>query len=510
MTLPTVDDANYPTADELRDGALRTIVAGYRRRGIDANVLPGSDHYFRHEAMARRAAIAFANLETILPRLSPKQATGDYLVELAAVFGIEKRAATKSTGTVTLSISGSASVTIPIGYVCTSASGVKYETTETTVGAVNGDAVTVEAQDDFEGSQGDLEAGAVLTWDSASVGFLDPTCTTVAGLSGGADEDDEETLRERLYDRLSFPQGGGNAAQVKAWAEESSASVEKAYVYCAVRGPGSVDVAVTSTSADRTLSGTGVTAVESYIETKTPGHEDINVTTVTPRNVDVLVDLRLPKAVAAGGSGGGWYDSTPWPSGSPTMGTNDGKVTLYVAPTATVRATTSPVVGQRIAIWDPTKSVTINGVTGTFGGFREYTISVVGGVSGAYTIQVLGGFIVSPFNSYVSPGAARMADYGSTFLAAFRLLGPGEKTSSLDILPRGRRQLATDVANPSAISSQLFAELEDAYTEIADLSWGARVDTGTTTARTEPVVPANTTAPPEILVLKYLAFRAMT
>ena len=68
MALPQVDQANYPTVSELRGALLRTIVLGYARRGIAANVLPGSDHYIRHDSIAKRAAIAFANLEATIHR----------------------------------------------------------------------------------------------------------------------------------------------------------------------------------------------------------------------------------------------------------------------------------------------------------------------------------------------------------------------------------------------------------------------------------------------------------
>lgn len=509
MALPQVDQANYPTVSELRGALLRTIVLGYARRGIAANVLPGSDHYIRHDSIAKRAAIAFANLEATIGQLSPTEATGDYLVELAAVYGISKRPAAAASGYVAIQVS-SGTVTIPQGYILTSPSGVKYQTTSNNVGVANGALVEVIAQEG--GASTNLAGGVVCTWDSAAVGFLLPTCTVSGGLTGGVDEDSEETLRERLFDRLSFPQGGGNVAQVKAWAESNTAAVEKAYVYAAVRGPASVDVALTSSSSvERVVANTFVSSVASYVSSQLPGHESLNVTTVTPTRVDLIVGLSLPSTVQAGGSGGGWVDNTPWPRGNAFIGVDDGKVIAYNAgtQTATVRTVLAPVVGQRIAIWNQTKSSTINGITAAFGGFDTYTVSSVAGGIGAWQIQVTGGFVVTPINSYASPQASRLVDYGTRVLQSMRALGPGEKTTSVDILPRGRRQPAIDVANPANLSSQILSDLDSNFEEIEDVNWQARVVSNTTTAITSPPIPATTLQPPGILVLGKLAFRAM-
>jgi len=507
MALPEVDQANYPTPSELRAALLRTVVLGFARRGISANVLPGSDHYIRHDALAKRASIAFANLQATIAQLSPTEATGQYLEDLASVYGVTRREASPAAGNVAIQVS-SGTVTIPAGYVLTSPSGIKYQTTGTSVAVGNGALVPVIAQEG--GASSNLGAGVACTWDSASIGFLLPTCTVSGGLTGGSDADSEEVLRQRLFDRLSFPQGGGNVAQVKAWAETTTAAVEKAYVYAAVRGPASVDVALTSTAANRTVDAQYVSSVASYITSQLPGHESVNVTTVTPRRVDVLIGISLPYAITAGGSGGGWLDASPWPRGTFIMGGDDGKVIGLIGSTAYVRTVIAPVVGQHIAIWDPAKVVTINGITGAFGGFRQYVVTNVAGSASAWQIQVNGGFVVSPLNSYVSPDATRMLDYGLRIAQSIRALGPGEKTTSTDILPRGRRQPAIDVANPANLSSQVLSDLDGNFDEIEDVSWLARVDEGTSTPRTGPVVPATTSQPPEIITLAHAALRPTT
>jgi hypothetical protein len=45
------------------------------------------------------------------------------------------------------------------------------------------------------------------------------------------------------------------------------------------------------------------------------------------------------------------------------------------------------------------------------------------------------------------------------------------------------------------------------HAEILNLEYAARYDTGTTTPRTSPSIPATTADAPSILVLKHLSFR---
>ncbi len=505
MALPAVGDAAYPTRVELRDAMLRTIKLAFQRRGLEANVLPGSDHYIRADAIAKRLAIAFGNLEAVLATLSPLQAEGEYLEALCSVFGITRRGASKAAGYLTITVTGGASVTIPAGYQCTSQAGIKYQTTSANVGVTNGASVQVQAVS--AGAAGDVAAGELVTWDSASVGFLASTAVVAAGgLANGRDEDSNEKLRERLIDRLSYPQGGGNVSQVRAWAEGTSAAIEKAYVYAAARGPGSINVALTSEGGDRAVAAIYVAEVAAAIAREQPGHASVNVKSASVQWLDIVLLAKLPLPPQAGGSGGGWRDASPWPSGSPTLGVSDGKVTGYVAGTgtATVRETTTPVVGQRIGIWDPTGGDDDDGI------MREYEVATVGGVAGAWTITVVNGFAVSPLNAYISAGAFNLPDYGETFLAAMHQIGPGQLTTSTSILPRGRRQPPPDVSNPSDVTAKQLEALTSVYPEVLDLSYAARVETGTTTTRTSPAVPATTSDAPRILGLQYFAIRAST
>lgn len=499
MALPSVDSASYPAAQELRDAILRAIRLGFARIGLDANTLEGSENFIRADAFARIAAQAFANNKIGLRQYHPLTATGQQLIDIAALFGVLERNPNKASGYVGIVCTGT--VVIPSGYQGTAPTGEKYQTVAVnTVGT--GAEILIQAVN--VGTATNLDPGTIITWDSSAVGNLSQKATVAAGgIVDGADADTEEELRSRLIDRLAFPGVGGNWSQVKSICENASAAVSTAYVYEAARGPSTLDVAIVRNEGDRTLGTNTINTVAAALTAELPGHAKINVTSVLEQGLDVVLRATLPLPASSGGNGGGWRDGAPWPSGTPAAGTNDGKVTAYNSGTgvATVRTTDTPVVGQSIGIWAPASSG---------GTMHEYTITTVGGSSGAWTFSVQDsagavGFKTSPLNAYVSAGAANLVTYAATTEAQFLLLGPGEKTDSPDILPTGRRKPTVDQGAAMAVDNRILGNVMTAHPELV-VDYGLRLETGTTTSRTSPSLPSSTTGAPRIITLKYLAF----
>lgn len=495
MTLPAVDGVLYPTPQECLDQVLDDIRYAYEQRGLVANVDEGSDHWIRAKAYAARASISFQNNKLSLANLSPRTATGDALEDICAVYGVSRRAASKASGFVEISSTGS--VTIPAEYALSAPNGERYQTiTANTVD--DGDLVEIIAIGTGEATNQD--ADTILQWESSAVGGLQPTATVDSGeIDGGEEEDDDETLRDRLIRRLSTPALGGTAAQVAQFAEDASAGVEQAFVYASVRGPGSYDVAVTAAGGDRTLSPTTVGVVDDAVRAEFPGIVDLNTTSVSPQEVDVILNMTLPLPLTAGGSGGGWRDASPWPS------TNDGtlaKVTNKSGTTVTVNSTSSdpPVAGKRFGIWDPVG-----------GEMLEFTVQSVAGSTGAYVVTpdpaVSSPLTAVQIGAYVSAGALSLTEYATDFADQIATLGPGEKTDNANILPRGRRQPSPDTDKPAALTTLQIAGVTGAHAEILNLEYAARYATGTTTPLTSPSLPATTADPPRILVLKHLSFR---
>lgn len=462
-------DFTYPDYRENRDAMLRCIAYGYAQRGITAEIKPGSDHFIRADAYAKRITIAIANGQLGNTARDPLEAQGEDLLNLASVFGITPRPAAKADGFITIGATAGSSFSIPASFKATGPNGLKYQTIAPNLAVSNGSQIEMQAV--LSGTSANLAAGVKLTWDSGSIGFLNRIATiSVGGIDGGTDEDSIEVVRQRLIDRLSFPLSGGNWSQVKAWAEESSSAVSVAFVYSALRGPASYDVAIAGSTGDGTLSASFRAQTKSYILGQMPGHADINVTTIDNQDVDIVLKatLALPKIV--GGAGGGWRDGTPWPA-------QDVKITSFASNVATVNGSTAPVVGNHIALWDANI------------GMREYIIASVSG-SGPWNITVQGGFYGDPTGYYVSAGAVRLLEYITTARAQYESLGPGEKTISSLVLPRALRMPSTDIAYPSDLTQVQISNVLRTYPEIGNLEYSLRVVSGTSTPITTPGLPA--------------------
>jgi uncharacterized phage protein gp47/JayE len=514
LATPTVNSQFYPTKEELKALYLRRVKHAARIANSDfvVNVLPGSEYDLRGDAIASVAAPAYANNKLANIDRSPLQATGtevgDPLYELTRQYGVSPRAASPATGYVLVNVAAAASVvggptppattvTIPAGYVCQAPDGLKYTVVSTTV-AVQGTAVQVKASTGGEDTNQD--PATPMVWVSTGVGKLLTNCQVDSdGLTGGTSADGEQELRNRLLDRLSFPSVGGNWAQSKQWAEDASSTVSDAFVYCAARGPGSIDIALVKEDGDRTVSSVVINAVASAVAAQLPGHVDLNVTTVASQLLDVVIDAQLPLPVFAGGAGGGWKDATPWPnatSGSVKITAINGTNTQI---TTNASALNGVAVGHHIAIWNPDDET-----------LYQYEVSEAVVDGGFVKIKVIGGFSWDPSGAYISADAENLDSYCASLLESFQALGPGEKTSDGRLLPRAYRRPTQDVKGPTDVGSKLLATVTNDYPEILSLEFRHRYETGTTTTRSTPGLPSATSDPPKILAVEHMAFMKST
>jgi uncharacterized phage protein gp47/JayE len=472
----------YPTKEEVTDQILRRTRIGGDLAGHTINVAVGSENWLRAKALAGVVAHAFANNKIGLTQYSPLTATGDKLLELAEQFGVEPRSGAQATGTATARCSGT--VIIPDGYLCTAPNGEKYEVigpeTITTTGSVTLRAVNA-------GTAGNQSAGTVLTWDSASFGFLQRTLTTGGGLSGGTEDDTEEEVRQRLLLKLKSPPLAGSWAHIQLLALDASSSVASAYVYPAVRGPGTIDVCILGEDG-AVLNDTICDEVAAYISGEISEHVSLNVTSTVDEEVDAVFALRLPSASSS--TGGGWTDAAPWPP-EPVRVTTDAGTVLT---TSLAFGANDPVVGNTVYIHDG---------------------STLLGPFAIDTVADAGGFVRITLNTdptgdvtdcYISPACESLSDYVDTLTAAFDALGPGEKSASPYILPRGRRRPTTDSSDYARAGHRIEASIHDAHDEVIECRLVAVYTTETTTEHADPSVPAAAGDPPRRLRLARLGF----
>jgi hypothetical protein len=484
-----VGNAAYPTANELRDQILRDLTYYGQVHGITFNVKKGSEHYATAQALANRLVVAIANNRISHDQRNPLIAEGDDLYDMARVYGIVERDASVSAGSVSVKVGGGSSVTIPAGWQATGPNGKKYVTTGAAT-VSNGGSVDMTSVDTGEDTE--LDTGDQLTWDSAAIALLlNPATVESPGIVGGEDTDDVEDIRRRFLDKLAAQAIGGNGASIKEWSEEPSAQVSAAFVYQGLMGPGSLSSCVIRDQGDRTVTGAVVDLCRQNLQAELPGGViSINLTTCSPENLDIVLGAVLPLPRSAGGAGGGWRDADPWPAALV-------KVTAIVGTTLTVNGSTSPIVGQSIGLWNRTDTDAPV--------MTERTVLTVGGSSGAWTITLDGAIGFVGVDDYVSAGASGLVQYAADVYAEFVKLGPGEKTENEDLLPRSARYPSPEVTAPYTLTAKQLAPVLDAYDELLDLTYSATYESGTTTPRTTPSIPATTSDAPKILVCRRLA-----
>lgn len=487
----------------IRDDVLRTIKNGLIKQGVtNPNVGPNSDWFVIATAIGNELAVVGANAIVKADQQMPDTAVEDDLARIAALFGLEKQPAAGSIGPVV--IEASATSPIETGRELIDSAGLRYEVV--TGGNYDDDStVTIRAID--TGAATNHAAGDQLQWVSAPPYCSDKVTVGTGGLVNGIDEENDEVLRSRVLAVLQNPPGAGDWEHVAEIAEESTASVQKAFVYPAIQGPSTVHVAVTAAPTDSSKSRVLATAtmtgtVDPYVKGKLPTHSHIVVTTVSDVNADVAIALSLPEAPTANppGPGGGWTNGTPWPS-------PDGAVTFRCTVTAvssstvfTVDATTAPTANvTRIAWLSPTEWKLYTGLVTSFTG-----------TSGAYVITIDSAFTDITTGAYIWPECQNAQNYVDALLEEFALMGPGEKSSNASALIRGFRHPPPSAAWAYKLGPAMLRAVTDAGDEVLSAQFIHRTD-GTTTVQGSagtltPQVPGSLTDPPNILVPRHIGF----
>lgn len=497
--------APFTTKDAvtIRDDYLRTVKNGLIQQGVSNPIVgPNSDWWIDATAIGNEIAVVHANTIVKADQLMVDSATGDDLARIAAHYELEKQGAAGSLGNVTITASQTAP--IPTDSELTDDAGLRYRVT---VGGSYADGATVPIAAIDTGDATNHAAGDTLRWVTAPP-FCDDSVTVAAGgLTNGIDAEDDEVLRARLFAVLRNPPGAGNWEHVAEVAEESSPSVGKCFVHPAVQGPSSCHVVVaakpTATSKSRvvaaaTLSGT----IEPYIKGKLPTHAHYVVTTVADVNTDVAIALSLPEAPTANppGPGGGWVNGTPWPAPDGVSYFRHTVTAVTSETQFTIDAQTAPTANvTRIAWLSPSD-------------WKLYTalVTAYSGSAGAYLVTVDRPFTSIVVGAYIWPECQNAQTYVDALLAAFALMGPGEKTSNASALAHGFRHPTPASGWPYALGPSMLRALTDAGDEVLDASFLHRTD-GTTTrlgggGLLTPQVPGAVTNAPNILVPRHIGF----
>lgn len=247
------------------------------------------DSAARLYALSAQVASLLAQAQWVLGQSFPQTAQGEFLDRHAFARRLERIGATKAEGI--LRFGGAAGSVIAAGTVCMSADGRRFETTQEAVIAEEELWADVPACAMEAGVQGNVIAGTVTFMSAMPTGIT--ACTNPEAFVGGADAEDDESLRGRILDSYRRLPNGANAAYYEQEAIAAGAAAAKAVGRA--RGIGTVDVYVTSQEGAPTEE--LLTKVSERLEEKREIAVDVAV--LAPQAVTVEVQAELAAAEGA-------------------------------------------------------------------------------------------------------------------------------------------------------------------------------------------------------------------
>ena len=199
-------------------------------------------------------------------QLLPDSAESEYLERWSSIWGISRKPAAAAVGDVVFT--GTDGSAIPAGTLLQRSDGAEYTTDADGVVAGGSAIVAVTASD--AGASGDTVTGSTLNLVNPVAGINSQATVSAVAINGGADVEDDESLRVRLLDRIQQPPHGGAEWDYEAWALEVS-GVTRAWVYPEYLGIGTVGIIIVDDDSDPIIPDAAkVTEVQDYIDALRP------------------------------------------------------------------------------------------------------------------------------------------------------------------------------------------------------------------------------------------------
>lgn len=188
-------------------------------------------------------------------------ADSERLNDIADEYGIVRTAAVEAIGTG--QATGTNGITIPEGTELRATSGQKYDTDADVT--IAGGVATLAFTAQLAGADGNDDPAITLTFTSPIAGVNSTVTVGADGITGGADEETDDALRERVLARKRQPPHGGAYFDYEAWALEVS-GVTRVWTFPQYQGIGTIGVAfVRDGEASIIPNATQRVAVRAYI-----------------------------------------------------------------------------------------------------------------------------------------------------------------------------------------------------------------------------------------------------
>ena len=176
------------------------------------NVLRRADAQVYARVLAGVAHGLYGFIEWISRQIIIDTAEAEFLERWASIWGVQRLAATPATGTITFTVAPGAA-DIPAGTLVQTLDGTQFQTTaDITVSGLQA-TTTVTAVAPSAASNG--YAGQTANLVTPVLGVQ--TAAVLGLLAGGGDLESDDSLRERLLNRIQQPPQGGDANDYGQW-----------------------------------------------------------------------------------------------------------------------------------------------------------------------------------------------------------------------------------------------------------------------------------------------------
>ncbi|WJQ07663.1 baseplate J/gp47 family protein [Geobacillus stearothermophilus] len=212
----------------------------------------------------------------------------DILVARAKDLGITPKAAEKASGMVIFN--GQAGTVIPANTrISTNNANPIFFYTLNEATITESGVVSVPVEAEIAGSSGNVPAGAIAVLVDEIDGV--ESVTNPQAFENGIDEESDESLLARYFERVSMPSSSGNDADYIRWAKEVP-GIGYVRVFRRWNGPGTVRVVVI-TDQKKSPSPQMIAKVKENIEAKRPTLADVTVDGAKEISIDIDVKVTL-------------------------------------------------------------------------------------------------------------------------------------------------------------------------------------------------------------------------
>lgn len=187
-------------------------------------------------SVAMESKEIYIEMENIYNQRILSTATGEDLTAVCKdFFGIQRKSATQSIGTVRFT--GTNGTTVPVGTVVSTENGLQFITTIS--GVIASGYIDLEAKSVDTGFINNVSVGSITKLISIISGITE--VSNVTAMDSGTDIEEDEDLRDRTYEKINTPITSENPNQYKIWAKEVS-GIDDAYPVEAWNGPLSIKI----------------------------------------------------------------------------------------------------------------------------------------------------------------------------------------------------------------------------------------------------------------------------